>query len=213
MIIIILNLQNIIISKGEGNLIDKNDKNKILMILFTIFILFTILMNKNILKLNKEKDSAIIFEKISQIRELSVNKYYYTNVISFKQNKKIKDLQIPFTQKSFLIKYDGVIKTGIDLNDVKIIENKNNNIKLKIKKVQILDHKIDEKNIYVYDEKTSLFNKLEIKDVFTEISKEKEKIEQKIIKEGFLEQTNKNTQKLLENILRGLGYEKIEIIY
>ncbi|MCT4508955.1 MAG: DUF4230 domain-containing protein [Tepidibacter sp.] len=194
-------------------MIDKNDKNKILMILFTIFILFTILMNKNILKLNKEKDSAIIFEKISQIRELSVNKYYYTNVISFKQNKKIKDLQIPFTQKSFLIKYDGVIKTGIDLNDVKIIENKNNNIKLKIKKVQILDHKIDEKNIYVYDEKTSLFNKLEIKDVFTEISKEKEKIEQKIIKEGFLEQTNKNTQKLLENILRGLGYEKIEIIY
>lgn len=194
-------------------MIDKNDKNKILMILFTIFILFTILMNKNILKLNKEKDSTIIFEKIAQIRELSVNKYYYTNVISFKQNKKIKDLQIPFTQKSFLIKYDGVIKTGIDLNDVKIIENKNNNIKLKIKKVQILDHTIDEKNIYVYDEKTSLFNKLEIKDVFTEISKEKEKIEQKIIKEGFLEQTNKNTQKLLENILRGLGYEKIEIIY
>ncbi|WP_187296402.1 DUF4230 domain-containing protein [Tepidibacter mesophilus] len=194
-------------------MIVKNDKNKILMILFAIFILFTILTSGNILKLNKEKDSTTILGKISQIQELSVNKYYYTNIVSFKQNKKIKDLEIPFTQKSFLIKYDGVIKTGIDLNDVKIIENKNNNIKLKIKKVQILDHTIDEKNIYVYDEKTSLFNKLQIKDVFTEISKEKDNIEQKMIKQGFLEQSNKNTQKLLENILTGLGYEKVEIIY
>ncbi|MEJ8554607.1 DUF4230 domain-containing protein [Tepidibacter sp. Z1-5] len=194
-------------------MIDKKDKNKILMIIFGIFILFTILMSGNILKLNKEKDSTTILGKISQIQELSVNKYYYTNIVSFKQNKKIKDLEIPFTQKSFLIKYDGIIKTGIDLNNVKIIENKNNNIKLKIKKAQILDHTIDEKNIYVYDEKTSLFNKLQIKDVFTEISKEKHKAEQKMIKEGFLEKSNKNTKKLLENILTGLGYEKIEIIY
>lgn len=194
-------------------MIDKNDKNKILMILFCIFIVFTILTSGNILKLNKEKDSTTILGKISQIQELSVNKYYYTNIVSFKQNKKIKDLDIPFTQKSFLIKYDGIIRTGIDLNDVKIVGNKNNNIKLKIKKAQILDHTIDEKNMYVYDEKTSLFNKLQIKDVFTEISKEKHKVEQKIIKEGFLEQSNKNTEKLLENILTGLGYENIEIIY
>ncbi|WFD09863.1 DUF4230 domain-containing protein [Tepidibacter hydrothermalis] len=194
-------------------MIDKNDKNKILMILLSIFIVFTILTSGNILKLNKEKDSTTIFSKISQIQELSVNKYYYTNVVSFKQNKKIKDLEIPFTQKSFLIKYDGIIRTGIDLNDVKIIENKNNKIKLKIKKAQILDHTIDEKSMYVYDEKTSLFNKLQIKDVFTEISKEKKSIEEKMIKEGFLEQSNKNTQKLLENILTGLGYENIEIIY
>lgn len=54
--------------------------------------------------------------------------------MSFKQNKKIKDIELPFTQKSFLIKYDGIIKTGIDLDDVKIIENKDCNIKLKIKK-------------------------------------------------------------------------------
>lgn len=194
-------------------MIDKNDKNKILMILFSIFILFTILTSGNILKLNKEKDSTTILNKITQIQELSVNKYYYTNIVSFKQNKKIKDLDIPFTQKSFLIKYDGIIRTGIDLNDVKIIENKNNKIKLKIKKAQVLDHTIDEKSMYVYDEKTSLFNKLQIKDVFTEISKEKKSIEEKMIKEGFLEQSNKNTQKLLENILTGLGYESIEIIY
>ncbi|CAH2212051.1 DUF4230 domain-containing protein [Tepidibacter aestuarii] len=194
-------------------MIDKNDKNKILMILFAIFILFTILTSGNILKLNKEKDSTTILGKISQIQELSVNKYYYTNIVSFKQNKKIKDLEIPFTQKSFLIKYDGVIRTGIDLNNVKIIENKNNNIKLKIKKAEILGHTIDEKNIYVYDEKTSLFNKLQIKDVFTEISKEKKSIEEKMIKEGFLEESNKNTERLLENILMGLGYENIQIVY
>ncbi len=194
-------------------MIDKKNKNKILIIIFGVVILFTILTNEHIVKVNKEKDSTAILGKISQIQQLSVNKYYYTNIVSFKQNKKIKDIELPFTQKSFLIKYDGIIKTGIDLDDVKIIENKDCNIKLKIKKAEILDHIIDEKNIYVYDEKTSLFNKLQIKDVFTEISKEKQNIEKKVIKEGFLEQSKKNTEKLLENILTGFGYENIEIIY
>lgn len=55
MLSIILNLQNIIISKGEVNLIDKKNKNKILIIIFGVVILFTILTNEHIVKVNKEK--------------------------------------------------------------------------------------------------------------------------------------------------------------
>ncbi len=96
---------------------------------------------------------------------------------------------------------------------MKIIENKNFNIKLKIKKVETLDHTIDEKNIYVYDEKTSLFNKLKIKDVFTEISKEKQKIEQKNYKRRFFSTIKQEYRKIIRKYIIGLGYENIEIIY
>jgi hypothetical protein len=193
-------------------LIEKTNKNKILTILFLMFISFTILLNINITN-NKQKDSTVILDRISKIKELATTKYYYSNIIAFKENKKIQDIKIPFTQKSFLIKYEGTIKAGVDIENIEILENKKEKIKIKLSKPKILNHNIDEKNIYIYDEKNSLFNKLSIKDVFNEISKEKENIEKKLIEDGFLEEASKNTKLLLENILRDLGYKNIEIVF
>ncbi|SHK57123.1 DUF4230 domain-containing protein [Tepidibacter formicigenes] len=193
-------------------MIEKTNKNKILTILFLMFISFTILLNINITN-NKQKDSTVILDRISKIKELATTKYYYSNIIAFKENKKIQDIKIPFTQKSFLIKYEGTIKAGVDIENIEILENKKEKIKIKLSKPKILNHNIDEKNIYIYDEKNSLFNKLSIKDVFNEISKEKENIEKKLIEDGFLEEASKNTKLLLENILRDLGYKNIEIVF
>ena len=118
---------------------------------------------------------------MESIRELSTVKFFYSDVIAFKDNKRLKDFDIPFTQKSFLIKYDGYIKAGISGDSIKIVSNKDKSIKLMIKGSGILDHVIDESSIYVYDEKSSLFNDLSIKDVFEQIVAEKSLIENKLI--------------------------------
>ncbi|SHH53541.1 DUF4230 domain-containing protein [Tepidibacter thalassicus] len=194
-------------------MIGKMNKNKILTILFLVVVSFLILINFNDVFYNKQENSTVILEKISKMKELTTTKYYYSNIISFKEDKKIQNIKIPFTQKSFLIKYEGVVKAGIDINDVEILENKEKKIRIKLNNSKILEHNINEKNIYVYDEKTSLFNKLSMKDVFNEITKEKKNIEKKLVEDGFLEEADKNTKLLLESILRDLGYEKIEIVF
>jgi len=157
------------------------------------------------------EDSTFILERVERLKELSSNKYFYSNVIAFKDSMKIKELQLPFTEKSFLIKYDGYVKAGIDVRDIDILLNEGKTIKIKLKNSKILDHVIDEKSIYVYDEKDSIFNKMSINDIFNQLAEEKEKIEQKLIEKGFLKDTNDNVRMFLEEFLKSLGYESIEI--
>ncbi len=161
----------------------------------------------------QEVDSSIIFEKMESIEELSTVKFFYSDVIAFKDNKRLKDFDIPFTQKSFLIKYDGYIKAGISGDSIKIVSNKDKSIKLMIKGSGILDHVIDESSIYVYDEKSSLFNDLSIKDVFEQIVAEKSLIENKLIEKGFLQEADNNLKIYLENTLKDLGYEEVELVF
>lgn len=158
-------------------------------------------------------DTSVIFEKIESISELSIMKYYYSDVIAFKDNKKLKDFDIPFTQKSFLIKYDGYIKAGIDADSIRIVTNDEDNIKLIIRNSKVLDHVIDEKSIFVYDEKSSLFNGLSINDVFDQIVSEKNNIEAKIMEKGFLREADKNLKTYLQNMLKDLGFKQVEIYF
>lgn len=157
------------------------------------------------------EDSTFILERVERLKELSSNKYFYSNVIVFKDSMKIKELQLPFTEKSFLIKYDGYVKAGIDVRDIDILLNEGKTIKIKLKNSKILDHVIDEKSIYVYDEKDSIFNKLSINDIFNQLAEEKEKIEEKLIEKGFLKDTDDNVRMFLEEFLKSLGYENVEI--
>ena len=62
--------------------------------------------------------SDTIEEKISRILEISTVEYNYTNVVTYKDNKKMNGFNMPFTSKSFIIKYSGYIKAGVDLNGV-----------------------------------------------------------------------------------------------
>lgn len=159
------------------------------------------------------EDSTVILERVERLWELSSNKYFYSNVVAFKDNMKIKDFQLPFTEKSFLIKYDGYLKAGINAQDIQILSNEGKAIEVKLKNSKILDHVIDEKSIYVYDEKNSVFNNLSINDIFNQLSSEKDKIETQLEEKGFLKDTDNNIKYFLEEFLKNLGYESINIIF
>ena len=165
------------------------------------------------IKNQKSLDSTVIIERIDKICELSVVKYYYSNVVAYKDNKKLKDFDLPFTQKAFLIKYDGYIKAGIDASSIDVVYNEDKSIKLVIEKSRILDHIIDEKSVVVYDEKSSIFNGLSINDVFSQIISEKTNIENKLTEKGFLNEADSNLKIFLEEMLKDLGYDKIEILF
>lgn len=159
------------------------------------------------------EDSTVILERVERLWELSSNKYFYSNVVAFKDNMKIKDFQVPFTEKSFLIKYDGYLKAGINAQDIQILSNEGKAIEVKLKNSKILDHVIDEKSIYVYDEKNSVFNNLSINDIFNQLSTEKDKIETQLEEKGFLKDTDNNIKLFLEEFLKNLGYESVRISF
>ncbi|MBK5243085.1 DUF4230 domain-containing protein [Clostridium sp.] len=158
------------------------------------------------------KTSTIITERISKISELSTIKYNYANIIVLKNTKKFKDFSIPFTQKSFFIKYSGYIKAGVDLEGLKVLVN-GRKITITLKKSKIIDNVIDNEDLFVYDEKSSMFNKLSMQDIINEICNEKKKTEVELLKKGFLDEANNNAKLLLRGILLDMGFENVTIVF
>ena len=159
------------------------------------------------------KDSTKIMDTLSQVLDISTVKYNYSNIVEIKKDKSINNIKIPFTEKTFIIKYNGVINGGVKPEEIEIINNTKDEIDIEIKKCQILDHYIDDENIYVYDIKNSIFNKLDTQEVLDYISSIKKDYENKVINEGFLDEVKENTKVGLENILKEIGYSRVSISF
>ena len=166
-------------------------------------------------KLNNDtyKDNTTVLNTITKVIELNTVKYNYSNVITVQKDKSFKNIKIPFTNKSFIIKYNGIIKGGIESQDINIVKNTGNEISIEIDKCRILDHYIDDENIYVYDASNSIFNKLEAQEVLDELNASKKEYEQKIINEGFMEEIENITKISLVNMLENIGYQEITITF
>lgn len=166
-------------------------------------------------KLNNDtyKDNTTVLNTITKVIELNTVKYNYSNVITVQKDKSFKNIKIPFTNKSFIIKYNGIIKGGIESQDINIVKNTGNEISIEIDKCRILDHYIDDENIYVYDASNSIFNKLEAQEVLDELNASKKEYEQKIINEGFMEEIKNITKVSLVNMLENIGYQEITITF
>ena len=157
--------------------------------------------------------SDTIEEKISRILEISTVEYNYTNVVTYKDNKKMNGFNMPFTSKSFIIKYSGYIKAGVDLNGVETQVIDTQSVRMILDKPVIFDNVIVEEDVYIYDEKDSVFNKLSFEDLYDVLIKEKKSMEEEVIEKGLLNDAEKNTEEILTSLLEGMGFENIEIIF
>lgn len=190
--------------------------NKFILILKnTKWILILLLCISSIYYLNSfttkkelEKRNDFVSEKLVNISELATTRYDYSNVISIKDSLSFKDFSIPFTEKSFVIKYTGYITAGLDLTKATFTIN-DDILTINIPPCTILSHNINEDEIFIFDEKTSIFNPLTINDMLNEILIEKPKTEAEIIKDGFLDQVTVDTIHLLKGIFSNSDFKEI----
>lgn len=194
----------------------KRKKIKKVHILLPILVLI-ILVSYGIRKFTQEKnlykDNTKVIDTITQVLDLNTVKYNYSNIVTVKKDRSINDIKIPFSEKSFIIKYNGTINGGVKPEDIKIIKNTGDKIYIEVKKCRILNHYIDDENIYIYDIKSSVFNKVDINEVLKDVSKYKKEYEKKIIKEGFMDEVEKNTKSSLENMLKNMGYRTVVVSF
>lgn len=163
-------------------------------------------------KQDKVVDRSNVTNEFKNISELATYKNSYTDVLFIKDSKKIKEFTIPFTTNSILIKYSGYIKAGVDLQSAQIdLDESEKKITVKLKKSKILDNVIDTNSVTVLDETTSIFSKVQTKEIFDEINNNKGQVVDKLVKEGFLDKANENTKILLKGLLKNMGFEKISI--
>lgn len=158
-----------------------------------------------------ETTTSNISESITQILQLSTLEYNYTDVVTYKEANKFRDFDIPFTQKRFMIKYTGYIKAGSDLSNIEIDTPDADTVHVTIDHAQITDNVINEEDLYVYDEKGSIFNNLKIADVYEVLVEEKEKTQERLLADGFLEEADEKSEELITELLKAMGFENIVI--
>lgn len=182
-------------------------------ICITILSLLAFLSLKSI-KSNKTLNASVVSEALSNIKELATTKYSYTKILEVKNDKKFNGLSIPFTQNYFLLQYEGYIKSGVDLSKLDLTIDKDKNaITVKIEKSKVLDHVINQESIHIYDEKSGIFNKLSLQSMVDEITAQKNKSEQEMLKKGLLDESDKNAKKLIEEVLKTMGFKEINVIF
>ncbi len=145
--------------------------------------------------------ATVLKNQLETINELASVSYSYTNMAQFENSNDFYGMKIPFTTKSFLITYDGVIKAGVDLRQAKVSVN-GKSVSAKLPEAKILSHTIDENSVKTYDEKTSIFNALTVEDFKAFQTDQKTAMEKKAVERGLLTEAKKKAANCVESFLK-----------
>lgn len=143
---------------------------------------------------------SVIEAELNDIAELASAEYYYTNMAKYENYTEFYGVKIPFTTTRFIVAYDGVIKAGIKLEEVKI-ETDGSKIIITLPQPQILSHEIDFESLAITDETYSIFNHLEITDYNQFYADQSKIVEEKALSRGLLEKATENAKMILTNFL------------
>lgn len=187
----------------------KINTTTLIFIILSIILAIFLIKNK-IEDTHREYNSSTILNKIVNIQELTLVKYNYTGVIGYKDTMKVMNFNVPFTEKFFLLKYNGYVKAGIDLSSSKI-KAKRDGIEITITKPKIMETVIDEKSIHVYDESRNPFNPTSIAEYNRAIIREKNNITNDAVKQGILNSASKQANVVLVGLLKEMGFKNIKI--
>lgn len=154
---------------------------------------------------SKQVDISVINAEIQDIGELATVEYLYTDAAKFEDPKKLfgKELPFEFTTKSFVVKWDGVIKAGVDITQVTAeADDTDKKIVVKLPKAKILSNEIDDDSVEVLDEKDGLFNSIKVEDVKSFDAVSKDDMEQRAINQGILEKASQNAKEMIEHLIQ-----------
>lgn len=154
-------------------------------------------------QVNPEIQLDIIYSEINEIGELATMEYLFTDAAEFTDSKQIKNWNIPFTEKSFILKWDGVIKAGVKLDLVSIEVNEDEKkIVVSVPAAEILSYQIDSDSVEVLDEQDNIFNNITVDDKIKFDAATEDAMKKRAIENGLLEKAQENAEDILLRLLQ-----------
>lgn len=144
----------------------------------------------------------LIESTINEIGELASIEYLYTDAGKFENPKKLFGINVPLTTKSFIAKWDGIIKAGVKIDEIYVkTDNNTKEITIYMPNAEILSHEIDENSIETLDEKDGLFNSIKVDDIREFDAVNKEKMEERAIENGILDKAFENAKEIIQKLI------------
>ena len=129
--------------------------------------------------------------------------YLFTDAAEFRDSKQIKGWNIPFTEKSFILKWDGVIKAGVKLDQVSIqINESDKKIIVALPPAEILSYSVNSDSVELLNEKDNIFNNISVSDKVGFDAKTEEAMKKRAIENGLLEKALENAKDILQRLIQ-----------
>jgi len=159
------------------------------------------------IEVEKKVTAEVIQDRLQDMGVLITEEYYFTDLISFSSVKTFlrTDFVLPFTETSYMVRYDGVVSAGIDLSAAGIEKDEDRKqITVRIPKASIQTTTIDLDSFELLEEKTGLGNPLSVQDVNTSLQELERSAEQKALERGLLEKADKNARSMISQFIASL---------
>lgn len=189
-------------------------KMKILLILLTLLLICGAVLAAFLCGLRQASQAAepqitsdLLASRLRSVQELVTVSYYYTNMGRFENQVDFYGWKVPFTTKSFIVSYDGVIKAGVDLEKLQVSIG-DGEVTVTLPESRIISHEIPEDSLEVFDESDNLFNHITIEDYTAFTQDQKSAMEQRAVDGGLLDRANQEARTAVDSLLRimpGLG--------
>ncbi len=149
--------------------------------------------------------SDLLGQQLRTAQELVSVAYHYTNMARYENQLDFYGWKVPFTTKTFIVSYDGVIKAGVDLSKVEVhVDEAGKKITVKLPDSQVLSHEIPEDSIGVFDESDNVLNRISITDYTSFTGDQKEAMEQRAKDNGLLTSAEEKAREAVDTLLRYL---------
>lgn len=147
--------------------------------------------------------SSLLKEELQYVRDLVTVEYRYTNADKAEfPGHTIFGQSVPFTGKSFIVSYDGVIKYGVDLGAVEIrVNDVARTVTVTVPPSKLVSHEMPEASFKALDEKNGLFNRIHIDDVTEFRRTQKAAMEAKAVQLGLPRQAQERSGAAIEALL------------
>ena len=150
----------------------------------------------------------VLYEELQGIAELATVEYLFTDAARYSDSMQIGNWNIPGTEKSFTMKWDGVIKAGIQADQVVIdVDEDQKVITVTLPAAQILSYEVDNETIEILDEKNNVFNPISVEDKVELDAATENEMKDRAVRQGLLEQARENAQDIITGLLT--AYEPI----
>lgn len=145
---------------------------------------------------------SVILEGIQNVSELATVKSSFQSQIEYSSDKeKFLGINIPGTQRRFMLQYNGTIKCGCDLKKIKVVYDEGRNrAKVTLPRSEVLDIYADFNSIRMHDN-SGIFTSVKPSEQNTEIIADLENVKKTKVDDGMLALADKNVKEIVSSVL------------
>ncbi len=160
---------------------------------------------EKLVTVEKEISAATLTDGVRELGLLVTDEYYFTEVVSYSSVKKLWKFELPLTESSYLVSYDGVVRAGVDLRGASVEKDDEQKlIRVTLPDAAITDVDIDPESFRLYSEKTGLGNPISAEDFNNSLIELESTARARALERGLLERADDNAHTLVRNVIGAL---------